>query len=66
MKRVAQPEVVCFGKDKLETMALAKDIATKMSRRREQAIVAYKCRHCGFYHVGGNSRMGGKNGRFKR
>jgi hypothetical protein len=39
----------CVGKDKLPT----KDIAMLIvGRRRETPMQAYKCPHCGFWHVG--------------
>jgi len=54
----ALAEVCCIGKDKLSTMNLARDIAKRMSRVREVSIGAYKCPHCGFYHVGNDNKRG--------
>jgi len=39
----------CTGKDKLPTRELAMVI---VGRRRENPMEAYKCPHCGFWHVG--------------
>ena len=53
----AMKDESCLGKDKLPSMALARDVARQVSKRRDSAIVPYKCIHCGFYHVGSNSRL---------
>lgn len=39
----------CQGKDKLPTKELALVI---VGRRRDAPMEAYKCPHCGWYHVG--------------
>lgn len=39
----------CQGKDKLPTKELALVI---VGRRRDAPMEAYKCPHCGFFHVG--------------
>lgn len=63
---VAAPEVNCIGKDKHKSMSLAREIARRMSSRREEAIRAYKCPHCGYYHVGSQHSKGKFYGRPKR
>jgi hypothetical protein len=39
----------CVGKDKLPTKELALVI---VGRRRDSPMEAYRCVHCGFFHVG--------------
>ena len=39
----------CAGKDKLPTKELALVI---VGRRRDSPMEAYKCPHCGYFHVG--------------
>jgi hypothetical protein len=39
----------CAGKDKLPTKELALVI---VGRRRDNPMEAYKCPHCGYWHVG--------------
>jgi len=39
----------CTGKDKLPTRELAQVI---VGRRRDNPMDAYKCPHCGYWHVG--------------
>lgn len=39
----------CQGKDKLPTKELALVI---VRRRRDTPMEAYRCVHCGFFHVG--------------
>jgi hypothetical protein len=43
------PKWQCEGKDKLPTKELALVI---VGRRRDNPMEAYKCPHCGWYHVG--------------
>lgn len=59
----ATAEICCIGKDKLQTMNLARDIAKRMSKVREAVIAAYKCPHCGFYHVGNDNKKGKFHGK---
>ena len=44
--------IQCDGKDKIPTMKLAKEVASRMARRRKSCMSSYKCPHCGYYHVG--------------
>jgi hypothetical protein len=41
--------IQCAGKDKLPTKELALVI---VGRRRDNPMEAYKCPHCGYWHVG--------------
>jgi tryptophanyl-tRNA synthetase len=59
----ATAEVCCIGKDKLQSMNLARDIAKRMARVKGTPIAAYKCPHCGAYHVGNESKKGKFHGK---
>lgn len=61
----AGPEICCDGKDKLQTMNLAREVALRMTERRHTPVGAYKCPHCGFYHVGHKQTKGNFHGRPK-
>ena len=63
MRPPAPYEVSCLGKDKLPTMALASEIASRTARLRGRVMKPYKCQHCGFYHVGEIAGKGVPNGR---
>ena len=43
------PVSQCIGKDKLPTKEIALVI---VGRRRDSPMQAYRCCHCGFFHVG--------------
>lgn len=43
------PVSQCQGKDKLPTKELALVI---VGRRRDSPMEAYRCGHCGYFHVG--------------
>ena len=56
-------EVSCLGKDKMPTMALASEVASRMAKRHGRVIKPYQCEHCGFYHVGEIAGKGVLNGK---
>lgn len=66
MPRYASKEVCCLGKDKLQTMNLAKDVARRMSARHDTHITPYRCPHCNFFHVGEHSKGSKFYGKQKR
>lgn len=61
----AAKEVCCIGKDKLQTMSLARDVAHRMAARHSSPINAYRCPHCNFFHVGEHSKGGKFHGKPK-
>ena len=57
MKRhQGDPQVSCAGKE-----ALSQQVANDLVRRaRGWKANAYRCQHCGFWHVGAGNRKKGK------
>lgn len=48
----------CAGKEPL-TRAVANQIARRMAKRRgQQPVHAYQCRHCEWWHLGADRRIG--------
>ena len=47
--------VQCEGKERVSN-AVARNAAKRMSRKYKARIVSYRCKHCGFYHVGNKDR----------
>lgn len=43
----------CGGKRQYPDFAVASKMAERTRRQVEEAMSAYKCRHCHFWHVGG-------------
>lgn len=48
----------CTGKQPFPNRHVAQQVAHKTSQRHEQAMGAYKCPHCGSWHVGHPSGKG--------
>ena len=42
----------CMGKHRFDDGGLAKKVARLSAKRKESRTVAYKCTHCGGWHVG--------------
>lgn len=42
----------CNGKRRISSARKARYIAELMTVKKKSPFVAYKCEHCGFYHVG--------------
>lgn len=49
------PEAQCTGKQAFTSHALATQVARKGSRAKDTPISAYRCPHCGAYHVGSSA-----------
>ena len=45
-------EAQCLGKQGFTSHKPAVDIARKGSRAKETRVAAYRCPHCGLFHVG--------------
>lgn len=42
----------CEGKRRFTSRRKARYIAERMTTKKRVLFVAYKCQHCGFYHIG--------------
>lgn len=52
-----EPQFSCVGKNRYgETKAL--DVAGQMSAKKGTQFDAYRCEHCGGWHVGHRSKIG--------
>lgn len=47
--------IECEGKEKISN-SVARNAAKRMSRKYKARFKAYRCNHCGFYHVGNRER----------
>ncbi len=48
----------CIGKHRFEDGGLAKQVARKSAKRKDSKSSAYRCIHCGGWHVGnGNGKL---------
>lgn len=45
-------EAQCQGKHGFKSYRLAVGVASNGARSKDKAVSAYKCPHCGLYHVG--------------
>ena len=52
LPRIASQAAACDGKSTYTRMSVAANSAKWLSRNVDEAFKAYKCRHCGMYHVG--------------
>lgn len=52
LPRLASKVVACGEKKSYSRMSVAANSAKWLSRNVDEAFKAYKCRHCGMYHVG--------------
>lgn len=43
----------CNGKRCWPNFAVARNMADRTRRQTHEAIDPYKCRHCGWFHIGG-------------
>ena len=43
----------CFCKERFYTYGQAHRIAQRMSHRKGRGLIAYRCRFCDAYHIGG-------------
>jgi len=44
--------VSCSGKHRFDNQRLARDVAKRSNRQRKQGVSAYRCGHCGGWHIG--------------
>ena len=49
----------CAGKQKYESRRIAAEIGTELAVRSGSSLYAYRCRHCGGWHLTRNERTGG-------
>lgn len=58
----------CTGKLKLPNAEIARDRARRMRQGHRGIVVAYHCRHCGSWHIGGLEEHGAeaKSRQYKR
>lgn len=49
---IAAHKVGCTGKRSFLTFTDADKRATIMRRRWHEPLAAYRCKHCGMYHIG--------------
>ena len=63
--RIVNPAVSCDGKVRFDSPALARAVTTRHSPRKDRPKRdAYRCVHCGGWHVGTDrSRIGAKQAR---
>lgn len=67
LTRGNEPTSYCMGKRRLPTFLIAQQAAQRGSRRTESRRQAYKCHHCGDWHVGtGLAPKGMRVGRKQR
>lgn len=45
----------CSGKMKFDSRHNARKASSRMNRRKKKPVEAYRCPHCGFYHLGTSS-----------
>lgn len=48
----------CMGKHRFADAGLAKKVASQSAKRKEGRVSAYRCIHCGGWHIGNGN---GKN-----
>lgn len=47
----------CNGKHGFRSHGLANETARRSARRKDKSLSAYRCEHCGLWHIGQNNTM---------
>lgn len=61
--RNAPAYLQCWGKERYDSARLAQKVIRRRAlvrklrkKKLERPLVSYRCSHCGFYHIGGQTR----------
>lgn len=50
--KTSDPENQCVGKEPFSSFVLANAVAIRPRTQRKDKMEAYRCPHCGFWHIG--------------